>query len=165
MAAESSSRLNRTQMRWAWIITTLIVLILGYGITDWRGIAAGLRDGRTLVAFVAGYTLPLTVGIGLSTGLMLYNYRFAKGIDGPHLAFYIGAILIISGLAASYLGLGRAPAFSWVPSSAPIYVALPMMAAMGYVNSYGVPLALSSAAIGITLALQIDNMLAAIPAK
>ena len=93
MTAEPSSLFNGKQMRWAWIATTLIVLIFGYGITDWEGIAAGLHEGRSMVAFVAGYTLPLTVGTGVSMGLLLYNHRAGIGIEGRYLLLCIAGIL------------------------------------------------------------------------
>lgn len=148
--------LDRKQLRWAWVATALIVLIFGYGITDWTEIAETLAEGTAeVLAFTAGYTLPLTAGTGVSTGLILYNRRSPNPMDDSALLALVGVILIAAGLAASYLGLGLAPEFTWVPN-APLYIALPLMALMGYFNSYGWPLMLCSAAIGITSALHLD---------
>lgn len=153
------SVLTRGQLGWAWGGTAVVILVFGVGVTDWQTIVYELLGGNTaeIVAFTAGYTLPLTIGIGLSFGLLLALFRSEQQVNPLGVIALICGILIGAGLASSYFGLGLAPQFDWaLGGGGPWYIRMPTMVLAGYFSTYGWALMVCSLAIGVTAVLHVD---------
>jgi hypothetical protein len=142
-----------------WIGAFIIVAIFGYGLTPWQVIESlmaeqGMGTGQQeLMAFAAGYTLPLTVGFGVITYIALSG----QAPHGPEK--FAGAALILAacGWAAGELGLGLPPDYTGARGTGPAYVYLPMLVLSAYFNSYGFGLMLSALALGVASAVQFDR--------
>lgn len=144
-------------MKYVWGVVGFLVLVAVFGITPWDAISSMVNgDSAQAVAFVAGYTLPLTAGTFVSVWWLLYRSRRGDGLGIPDFVL-VGAILWASGFAASFLGLGVLPDFAGSSVSGHPAYALLVTALRAYINQYGWALALSSMAIGSALALQVDS--------
>jgi hypothetical protein len=109
------------------------------------------------MAFVAGYTLPLTAAIGGLTFAGLLGA--AKGQDPRIVVGVAGAVLWAAGIAAAVLGLGLLPSTAFQPVSGPLWYWLPATAVQAYSASYGFPLMICSLVIGVATAMQIERWL------
>jgi hypothetical protein len=140
-----------------------VVLIVGGGLTPWDTLAflieeGGVGDrGASVIAFVAGYTLPLTAGIGLIAFLILSNRWPVTGT--PAHLLLVAAILGGAGLVASSLGLGLLPDFTAsIPQTGAWFMRPLGYVLNAYFNTYGWPLMICAAAIGIGAALHIERV-------
>lgn len=144
-----------------WAATFAVVAVLGGFATPWETLQVLLKnrgageEGASLLAFVAGYTLPLTAGFGvLAFGILIGAYR---GASPPAIGFTIGGVLFVAGLVSGYLGLGLLPDYTDVRPSGPPYAAVPLMVLTAYLNSYGWSLMLCALAIGTAAAFQAER--------
>lgn len=154
-------QLHTIPSQWLWIGAFVIVAIFGYGLTPWEVIASLLEsrglggDQQQQLAFAAGYTLPLTVGFAVITYLGLTGefsqHSIYEQIGGAAI------ILAVCGWIAGELGLGLLPNYSGAYGTGPWYVRIPMLVLSAYFNSYGFGLMLSSLALGIAAAIEIDR--------
>ena len=141
-----------------WSIVTVVVVGLCGFATPWDTIQTLLENGgpsdeqKDIVAFVAGYTLPLTAA---TFGLV---YAALAGwfdeVEPPWHFVIVGGVLIGAGLLARELGLGLLPDYTGATFHGPPYVAIPLYAFEGYFNSYGWTLMVCSGSIGVGAALQ-----------
>jgi hypothetical protein len=148
-------------MKWVWIGVFLIVAIFGVGVTPWEAIRSLLESGggvgeeqAGLIAFVGGYTAPLTVGTGVAA--LLWLRGAFKSWTGPWPIVGVAGILAAAGIGAAYLGLGLLPVFDPGLPPGPPWVSLPIWVFRGYFNSYGWTLMICAVAIGLALALHAD---------
>ena len=146
-------------MTLVWSGVVLVVFVFGGLATPWEVITElianrGPSEGQaSVVAFVAGYTLPLTAAtFGLVYAAMAGAFR---GVDPRAVAAIVGVVLIVAGIAANAIGLGLLPDYSAVTYHGPPYFAIPAFALEGYFNAYGWALMLSSGAIGSAAALHV----------
>ena len=148
---------------WIWSVVVFIVLTVGGIGTPWETIQSLLENqGPTdeqsrLLAFVAGYTLPLTFGFGLVVFLQItgqmsnWSWYSVCGITA--------VILIAAGLVASYLGLGLVPDFSAARMrGGPLPIMLLVWVSEAYLFSYGWTLVLCSLAIGAASAIHTERL-------
>ena len=152
------------KLGWVWGAVAIGVLILAGGVTPWDAILEVISNGgvgeeqASLLGFVAGYTLPLCVGftiIGVAwiTGM-------GRGAN-PYVALAgMAFVLIACGWVAQELGLGQLP----IPDAAgtgSMHPAARLLVAVlrGYVNQYGMGLALSSLLIAVGLTLTIAKQI------
>lgn len=155
-AGESSRSLN---MAWIWAAVLFVVAVVNGLLTPWDAIKTIIQDqgvgdeGAGLIAFAAGYTLPLTAGTVLLTYLGLRGAHRER--SGPTVLIFVGAVFLVAGLLSSTLGLGLAPDLSIRPRSAPPYVSLPLWALEAYFNRYGWPLMITGLVIGGAFGLQL----------
>ena len=109
-------------------------------------------EQKDIIAFVAGYTLPLTAA---TFGLVFAALAgWFADVEPPWHFVIVGVVLIVAGLIARELGLGLLPDYRGATFHGPPYVAIPLYAFEGYFNSYGTTLMASSVAIGVGSALQ-----------
>jgi hypothetical protein len=156
--ASSGGDVNMTVV---WSAVAFIVLVFGGFATPWDTLSELLQnrgpseEQQSVMAFVAGYTLPLTVAtLGLVYGGLAGWFEDVE----PHVAAVIvGVVLIGAGLAAASLGLGLLPNYSLAQVSGPPYIAIPLFALQGYFNAYGWALMLCSLALGAASALQLHR--------
>jgi hypothetical protein len=95
----------------------------------------------------------LTLGIAIL--VMLAGFGTFKGMHPYWAATLAAGILLGAGLLASELALGLIPEFTYTNTAGPPPVRLLIIALQGYVNTYGWSLALSSAAVGAGVGLQV----------
>jgi hypothetical protein len=145
-------------MTLVWSVVAFVVIVVGGFATPWDTIQTLLENrGPTdeqaqIVAFVAGYTLPLTAA---TFGLVFaWLAGWFEDVEWPWHLVIIGVVLFIAGALARELGLGLLPDYAGVTPHGPPYVAIPLFALEGYFNAYGSPLMLSAGAIGAGAALQ-----------
>lgn len=149
-------------MKWVWGGVLAIVLLFGAGLTEWEVLRRLLdsggtvdEEGASLIAFIAGYTLPLTAGAAFAALLFLRGaFASMEHPAGPLLI--IAGILFCAGLLAAYFGLGLLPEYEYKLPSGPPYVSIPLWVLQGYFNTYGWTLMICAFAIGIAIALHID---------
>jgi hypothetical protein len=148
-------------MKWVWIATFVVVALFGAAMTPWdvlRDLLAnqGVSDeGGQLMAFVAGYTLPLTVGFGVCA--LLYLRGAHESADWRTVAVVAAGILFLAGAGAAELGLGLLPVYDNGLPSAGGHPALRFVlwVLTGYFNSYGWPLMVCALALGCAAAAQV----------
>lgn len=148
---------------WVWIAVFVVVALIGYGQTPWDTLAMLLEEkgvgekGQQMIGFVASYTLPLTAGLFVLAYLGLIGaYRGASVIAGWLVA---GGVLIGSAMLAGAVGLGQLPDFATaIPQSGPWFARPVAWVLQAYVNAYGWPLAVSSAAIAAGAAIQLERL-------
>ncbi len=147
-------------IKWVWAATfAIVVLTLGV-MGPWETLASVLEnqgvgeDEATVLAFVAGYTLPLCLGASACTLLLLRGVH--EGKDARGVAVCGALILAAAGFIASELGLGLLPSYESRPPGAPPYIFIPLLVIGAYVNSYGWQLMVAGVAIGVAIAAQID---------
>jgi len=148
-----------------WIAVLSIVVLFGGLMTPWDLIKQLIADGGIgesgvqILAFIAGYTLPLTVGFAVVLFLYLTGLNRGHHIFTQILA--VAVILLVAGFFSKALGVGLSPDYlanktvntPWWP------VTLLLFVLSAYVNSYGIPLMISALAIGGGVALNIERML------
>jgi hypothetical protein len=146
-----------------WSIVAFVVLVVGGFATPWDTISSLLENGgpsddqQSVLAFVAGYTFPLTI----ATGGLVYA-ALAGWFDEVEWPWHLvigGGVLFAAGVAAQEFGLGLLPAYTLDVPGGPPYISLPLWVLQGYFNSYGGPLMICSAAIGAGAALQLRDWL------
>lgn len=149
-------------MSWIWIGVFAAVAIFGGFLTPWETLTQLLQSRgvgeqeAALLGFVAGYTLPLTAGVAILVWIFLTGA--GKGWSPQVTGVAIAAVLVVTGAASATLGLGQLPEFDTTyRASGPWWVAIPGYVLQGYVNAYGWPLTLASAAIAIGIALQVER--------
>lgn len=146
-----------------WTAAWVLVAIFAVGVEPWDALMQALAnggvndEGYSVLAFVAGYTLPLTAAIG---GLTLaWLLGAAEAHNSASVLTVVGLVLWGAGFAAAELGLGLLPSAAFQPVSGPPWVALPVNALQAYFASYGFPLMICSLAIGVAGAMQIAHWL------
>jgi hypothetical protein len=156
-----ADELRGLNMAAVWGVVAFIVAVFGLGVQPWDALERALanhgpnEEEKTLIAFVAGYTLPLTGGVAVLTFAWLSGA--ARNVT-PQTALVVGALTLIgAGLVAKELGLGLLPSTEFKPVNGPIYVALPGDVLQAYFNSYGFPLMICSVAIGAASAVQVER--------
>ena len=151
-------------MGWIWAITFFIVVVFGGILTPWEAIEhlisnQGLgEEGTNLLAFVAGYTLPLTAGFGVIAFLVVTGIRKKVNIGIQ----IVGAavILWLAGEAARSLGLGLLPDYTgWVRISGYPYLRPLLIVLNAYFTTYGWALMICAFAIGCAIAFQVERWL------
>jgi hypothetical protein len=159
-----ADELRGIRISWIWGAAFFIVLIFGLGLTPWDAIQAlvanrGVGDeGAKVLAFIAGYTLPLTVGFGIISFLALTGESY--GFNGQ--AQFIGAAIIlwITGEVARGLSLGLLPDYSNAfKISGPGYLRPLLIVLVAYLNRYGWPLMVCALAIGAAAGIQAERWL------
>ena len=157
-------RLQGSHMKWVWMVVFFIVAVVGLGATKWETIELLLdnqgvgEQGASILAFVAGYTLPLTAGAAIIVFLALRGvFERMHPFAGCVLA---GFVLVVAGEVAKALGLGLLPEYSATSTvGGPGQVRFLAWALGGYLNTYGWPLAVSALAIGTGAALHVDTFI------
>ena len=145
-----------------WGVTFCAGAVLGGFMTPWEALSSVLEnegagdDGVTLIAFVAGYTLPLTAGFAVIFFIMLRN-SFEELMSGGF-AVLCGVILWVAGALAGVLGLGLLPDYRGVEIGFDLRF-LVVRVLEAYFNSYGFALMLCSLVIAGASALQVDRWL------
>lgn len=149
-----------------WGITFVVVAVLGGFMTPWEAIGSVLEnegagdEGAELIAFVAGYTLPLTAGFAVIFFIMLRN-SFEELMSAGFVVL-AGIILWVAGALAGALGLGLLPDYSGVELGFDLRF-LVVRVLQAYFNSYGFTLMLCSLVIAAASALQVDRWLTSEP--
>jgi hypothetical protein len=144
-----------------WALASVIVLVFGLGADPWDAARDALKnqgaseDSKSVMAYVAGYTLPFTAAM---TGLTLaWLLGAAKG-KGP---WAVGGVITLalwgSAVAAADLGLGLLPSSAFEPVNGPWFIAFPADAFRSYGASYGGPLMVCSLAISVAAAIQFER--------
>lgn len=149
-------------IKWIWIGVFIVVGVLAGGMTQWELLAHLLEnegvgeEGASLLAFVAGYTLPLTTGAAVLSLILLRGGFQQKPPMG--VALVVAVILWVSGALAAGWGLGLLPAYDESPQDIGGHPAIGFLVWVlrGYFNTHGWPLMLSSLSIGFAIAIQID---------
>jgi hypothetical protein len=145
------------------IVFFIVVVFAGFG-TPWEAIEhllvnGGVGDeGANLLAFVAGFTLPLTLGFGVITFLVVTGAH--RAYDWPWQLVGAAAILWLAGEASRLFGLGLLPDYTgWNRISGPPFLRPLAVVILAYFNTYGWALMISAVAIGAGGALQIERWL------
>ena len=155
-----ADQLRKISMGWVWLFVFFIVAVC-LGITPWEAIEHILRnqgpgdEGTQFLAFVFGYTLPLSVSFGLIAFFVLtgLNEKYSVEIQLGS----AGVILFLAGVASQTFGLGLPPSDVGTRISGPWFVAIPVYALSTYFNSYGFGLMISALALGVATALQVER--------
>lgn len=159
-----ADQLRQIPMGIIWV-TTFVVVGIGAGIfTSWQEIAAHLiqnqgvgDEGATLLGFVAGYTLPLTMGF-LILALLLLRETDLERHGWPALVLVPAAVPWLCGEAARALGLGLLPDYTYASSLELSWPFRPIAVVLSaYFNAYGFGLMLCALAIGVALAVQVER--------
>jgi hypothetical protein len=106
------------------------VAIFGGFMTEWEVLETlianqGVGDeGVELIAFVGGYTFPLTLGLGVVFLGLLRNVH--EGHDPPWVLLGAALVVAAAGAIASEVGLGLLPSTSVTPVSGPLWVSIPL---------------------------------------
>jgi hypothetical protein len=144
-----------------WGAVFFIVVVACRIFTPWDALQQLLEnqgvgeEGKSLLAFVAGYTFPLTLGTGVLTFLFLRGAFRHASLGGAAIA--VGVILGAAGLLARALGLGLLPDYSGVTGVGGGPFRLLTLVLGAYLNAYGWALALSAAAIGFASGMQVER--------
>lgn len=156
-----ADQLRNISMGWIWAFVFFIVAV-GLGIfTPWGAIEHLLvnqgpgDEGTGLVAFVFGYTLPLSVGFTIIAYFVITGLYEQYSV--PSRLFWGGLILFLTGIASRTFGLGLPPSEIGTRVSGPVYVTLPVYVLSAYFNSYGFALMIIALVLGFAIALQIER--------
>jgi hypothetical protein len=148
-------------MGWIWTAAWALLAVLLLGVEPWDALRGALASNgptdeqKSVMAFVAGYTFPLTLAFfGLTLAWLL---GAAKDADVWAVGISVAGALWAAGALAAYIGLGLLPSSHFTPVSGPAYIALPADALQAYYNSYGLPLMVCSLALGVAGAIQIER--------
>lgn len=159
-----ADELRSIPTKWMWVAVFFVIAVCNGLLTPWDSIRYLLEhkglgdDGNSLIAFVAGYTLPLSVGFGVIVFLKLTGAE--SGISFPSQLFAAAVILYIAGEVARSLGLGLLPNYGVRPSvSVPGYARPLLIVLEAYFNTYGWPLMFSALAIGSASGIQVERWL------
>ena len=60
-----ADELRGIDMGYLWLFAAIVAAVFGYGVTRWDTIKELIDQKESALAFLAGYTLPLTVGFGI----------------------------------------------------------------------------------------------------
>lgn len=160
VADASGSGTHKEHLKYLWGGCFVVVAVLALGYTPWDAVTqvlaneGGVGDEQMqLLAFVAGYTLPLAAGACAATAL--YFLGAFEAIDPAWRLATVAAILAVAGWLSTALGLGLAPGVL-EPASGPPQVSIPMMVIRAYVSTYSWPLAWSALTIGFVGGLHIE---------
>jgi hypothetical protein len=115
-------------------------------------------EGSSILAFIAGYTLPLTCGTAVIAFLFLRG--FYRGHGPMPVVATVAVILASSGWLAQALGLGLLPDYSGVTGAGPGPWRLLTLVLEAYLNSYGWALAISATAIGFASGMHVERWVA-----
>jgi hypothetical protein len=158
-----ADELRSINMRWIWIGTFLVVVFILRVLDPVQAVEfllmnQGIGDaGARAIAFVAGFTLPLSVGFFVIWFIVLRGLH--RGHSGITQAIGAAAILFVSGLFAKELGLGLLPVYPGRVVSGPPWITIPLYVLTGYLTSYGIELFICALAIGAAAALQVERWL------
>jgi hypothetical protein len=164
-AKTPADELRSVSMGAVWGGAFVVVVILCGIFTPWDALLYLLEnqgvgdEGASLLAFVAGYTLPLTFGSAVIAFLFLRG--FFRGGGAVAVALTTAIVLAGSGWLAQALGLGLLPDYSgasWGDASGPW--GLLGLVLEAYLNSYGWALALSAVVIGLACAIHVERWVA-----
>lgn len=142
-----------------WGITFVVVAICAFGfepvetlrhIIESRGVGA---DEATLLGFVAGLTLPLTLAIGIIAFLVLSQ---APGTTDQLKLITISAVLLFGAAFIARKAQLGLPLDDLVASGSPPQVLVRTL--FMYLSSYGFPLMLSSVTIGAACGIQAERL-------
>jgi hypothetical protein len=159
-----ADELRSVSMGVVWSVVFAIVVILGGLFTPWDALLflvenQGVGDeGSSILAFVAGYTLPLTFGTALISFLFLRGFH--RGLGAVPVAFTVAVILAGSGWLAQTLGLGLLPDYTGVTGAGPGPWKVLTLVLEAYLNSYGWALAISATAIGFACGMHVERWVA-----
>jgi hypothetical protein len=129
---------------------TLLYLLENQGVGD---------EGASVLAFVAGYTFPLTFGSAVITFLFLRG--FFRGGGPVAVALTTAVVLAGSGWLAQALGLGLLPDYTGATWGAGYGLwGLLSLVLEAYLNSYGWALALSAMVIGFACGMHVERWVA-----
>jgi hypothetical protein len=166
MSYERAFEVDAKSRRWVWVGAFAVTAIFGYRLTPWDTIESLLNSGgrvgddqAQLIAFAAGYTLPATVGFALTF------YLFQRGVFATMniqvVVASIGAIFLGAAFLSSVFGLGLMPdVATQVPPTGPPMLRFGGWVLGAYLQSYGVGLMFTAAAIGFASAVQLDAWVA-----
>jgi hypothetical protein len=135
-----------------------IVAVFGIGIKPWDAVLNLLsnqgvgEEEFNVLAYLFGYTLPLSVGFGIIAYLILTGKH--RGHEWYNQLGVALAILWVCGSVSKLLGLGLSPKFSILNAyqGAPLLFLLTLVV-NGYVHTYGWPLVICALALGIGAAI------------
>jgi hypothetical protein len=146
-----ADELRPIKMGWIWGITSVIVFVF-WGIHAQSGVLQQLQITDNVNYFVAGYTLPLTVGFGVIAFLVLTGV--AEKVH-PYLSITgAAAILLAAGEGARAFGLGLLPEYREPIGSGPLVF---FRVLQGYFSTYGWPLMICALVLGCVAAVQIER--------
>ena len=123
-------------MSWIWA-AVFVVVVGGFG-TEWEALAHLLEnrgvgeEGVGLLAFTAGYTFPLSLGVSVIALAILWGV--VDEMNGFIASVLAALILAVAGWLAGQLGLGLLPEYD--ASTGPLL----WFVIKAYFNSYGWPL-------------------------
>lgn len=150
-------------MKLVWPATCFITLVFGYLMTPSEALAllveskGSIEEWHEHMAFAAGYTFPATLSFFIG---FLFLRRGPAKENWQNTAVILLVIFLASALICRSFGLGL-PVFvedSTLPNAHPL-VALAAFVFGAYLNSYGLRLFVTAAALGIAAAMQVDNWL------
>jgi hypothetical protein len=155
--------LRSIDMKWIWIVVSVIVLLF-VGITPWDIIISlienqGIGENeKSVVGFVAGYTLPLTAGFFLIAFLVLTGKH--RQFQLPVQLLGAAGILALTGFLAHVFGLGLPPDYKLTDFvGGYFFIVIPVFVLKAYLNSYGIFLMICALVIGAAAALHVERYL------
>jgi hypothetical protein len=148
-------------MKWIYIsVFIIIMLVLGIfnpvQTIEFLFENKGVGDaGAQAIAFIAGFTLPLTAGL---TTIMLFVITGASSrYSFPTQLFGVSVILFISGFLGILFNLGLPPIYGQFPGGHPLFAFFIYVLA-GYATSYGIELSICSLAISTAFAIHLERL-------
>jgi hypothetical protein len=156
-----ADNLRRVSLKVLWGVALFVLLIFGMGLSPIAAIAhflenQGISDAdKMAMAYAAGFTLPLFLGITIITYLVITginrNYSSYTQVTAAAL------ILLVTGWLSKAFSLGLSPRFGSTYTSGPIFISLPMYVATAYLSIYGLPLTIIGVTLGIAAAFSIER--------
>jgi hypothetical protein len=143
-----------------WGAAFFVVAVVGGVLTPWDALAdllvnQGVSDeGSELLAFVAGFTLPLAAGTAIIAFAALRGLY--RDMPAPAVAAVAAGVLAATGYLSGELGLGLAPDLGTHVEGGGIYAPL-VWTISAYLSTYGWSLMICGIAIGIAVALQVER--------
>jgi hypothetical protein len=160
-----ADELRSVSMGAVWGVAFVVVVIFCGLLTPWDALLyllanQGVGDeGAWILAFVAGYTLPLTFGTALIAFLFLRGFFRGHGLMSVVLTTAV--VLAGSGWLAQALGLEMLPDYSGVTWAAEYGLWGLLGLVLGaYVNGYGWALAVSATVIGFACGMHVERWVA-----
>ena len=155
--------LRGINMRWIWITTFIVVVVILRVLDPLQAVEyllenQGIGDaGARAISYVAGFTLPLTVGFFAIWLIVLMGLN--RGHSWEKQSIGAAAILYASGLCAGQLGLGLQPIYPGQLASGSPWFTIPIYVLTGYLTSYGIELLVCALTISAAAALQVERWL------
>jgi len=157
-----ADQLRSVSMQVVWAIV-FCVIIVALGVfspletIEYLLINRGIGDeGIGVIAFVAGYTLPLACGFGALAFLYLTGINRDWGLSGQ-----VGCatlVLFVAGELARALSLGLAPDYHGaIDTHISGYFKPLAIVLAAYLNAYGLPLVACALAIGTAGAMHVER--------